>query len=123
MKRTHLMLLAAAPLVACAGNTERGEGGGAAELYRGHYTTGFEASGFGPCGSEESWWVGGHLGPVGAFLRTLPDSVQRGYPTLYVEWRGVVSAPGRYGHMGLYSRELRVDTVLVVQREAPADCR
>jgi len=119
MKRPGIALLAAGSLAACAGNAaSRGE-----ELYRGHYTTGFEMSGFGPCGSTESWWVGGKLGPVNAFLRTLPDSVQRDYPTLYVEWRGVASAPGRYGHMGVYSRELRVDTVLVVRRKGPADCR
>lgn len=121
MKAKHLMLLAAAPLAACAANASRP--GTGVELYRGHFTTGFEVSDFRRCGSQESWWVGGNMGPVSRFVSTLPEMERRGYPTLYVEWRGEVSAPGSYGHLGRYPREIRVDTVLEVRREGPADCR
>jgi hypothetical protein len=41
---------------------------------------------------------------------------------VYLELDGIPSVPGRYGHMGGYSRELRVKKILRVVRDVPASC-
>ena len=41
---------------------------------------------------------------------------------VYLEFHGVLSEQGRYGHMGWYSRELRVTRVLQVARDVPTAC-
>lgn len=93
--------------------------------YRGHYTGGFEASDFVPCGGEgrpeTNWWVellpqaraGVHWGDG--------DDVGNAF-RYYVRWRGVLSPPGRYGHMSAGTRQLAVTRVLEVHRPTPGDC-
>ena len=93
--------------------------------YRGHYTGGFEASDFVACGGEgdrdSNWWVElvsearhgvqwGEGDDVGNAMR------------YYVRWRGVLSPPGRYGHMSAGRHQLAVTQVLEVRRPTPADC-
>jgi hypothetical protein len=68
---------------------------------------GFEVSSFQPAGSDERWWVS--RGKLDEAAMAQLNSRARGAP-LTVEFRGVTSDRGRYGHMGLYQREFVVDS-------------
>lgn len=108
-------LLLALPLLlgACASAT-----GPAAERHRGLYTWGFEVSGFQPCGSSESWWV-----TAGDLYPRYREVATADYQPVYVEVTGEVGPPGRYGHMGAYSREIAVRDVAVMRPLREGDCR
>lgn len=108
MKRRFLPLplLALALAGACAtagagGNTE----------YAGLYAQGFEVDSFRPCGSPEKWWVvqGEELRERYRQVATQP------YEEVYVVVRGRVGPPGRYGHLGGYSRQLSMTEVVQVR--------
>ena len=93
--------------------------------YRGHYTGGFEASDFVSCAGEgdrdNNWWV-----------ELLPEARQGLHwgegddvgnaSRYYVRWRGVLSPPGRYGHMSAGTHQLAVTQVLEVRRPTATDC-
>jgi hypothetical protein len=72
---------------------------------RGRYQVGFEVSSFQPEGMSERWWT--------TFSRALASQVEaltesaRG-TAVEVEFAGIVSEPGEYGHMGMYRREFIV---------------
>lgn len=78
--------------------------------YAGTYYLGLEMSRFVPMGTEDLWWLIGRLPPEIMADRP-PDS-----PPFYLEVRGVLSPPGRYGHLDAYSRELTVTKVLAWRR-------
>lgn len=42
---------------------------------------------------------------------------------LYVEWSGVLSGPGSYGHLGMSLYEMRVETVHDIGMSQPSDRR
>ena len=101
---------------------------------RGHYTTGFESSDFRPCGGLPAeaavygpdWgaaWVEFADSVRGRELKwpTLPDTVFD--PTLYVRWRGTMTGPGAYGHMGVAIYNLVVDEILDVHPPRADDCK
>jgi hypothetical protein len=90
--------------------------------YEGLYQRGFEQSTMRPCQStspERSWWI--VMGPE-------PDSVAAAavarHPTelLYARFRGRVSEPGAYGHLGASSRMLRVERVDEIRPHREGDC-
>lgn len=112
MKKTLLFL----PLLlsACA----RTVTDGAAVLYEGFYTWGFEANGFQPCGSTETWWV------TEGDLHTRYEALGVGeYEPVYVELAGEVGPAGSYGHMGAHPREIAVKEVLEIRPARDGDCR
>lgn len=98
-------------------------------VFEGRYTSGFEVSGFDPCGerwSGESWWVMADSA-ARAGLRASLDEVREGrgpgdYVTIFVEVRGAVTDTGRYGHVGAYDRRLRVTELLSARPADSAAC-
>ena len=68
-----------------------------------YYMNGFEVSLFRPVNSHERWWLAG----TGTIICPLPANSY-----IYLEVVGELSFKGRYGHNGLYDRQLR--TVEVV---------
>jgi len=107
-------------------------------IFRGHFTPGFEASAFVPCPRDDwvlpsdslgalrydhrAWvtWPAGAARPI-----QWPDAPRDpfGNPRYYVQWRGTVSGPASYGHMGVSPFEFRVDSVWSVQPARSDDCR
>jgi hypothetical protein len=99
---------------------------------------GREAQAFLPCGLSQEWWL-----EFDARWPELDKALAEQDKTdlsarwedcdrktglfgcdkwVYLELDGIASVPGRYGHMGSYSRELRVKRVLRVTRDVPASC-
>jgi hypothetical protein len=109
-------------------------------VFRGYYTPGFEASDFVPCAAD-AWFLPSDslktepYDERDAWVRLRPGSLPEkfdwprapkddfGNPTYYVQWRGTVIGPGRYGHMGVSPFELRVDSVLTLRAPRRDDCR
>jgi hypothetical protein len=89
----------------------------AAVVYEGFYTWGFEVNAFQPCGSEESWWV--TEGDLSARHREIAQD----YQPVFVVLAGEAGPPGKYGHMGAYSREIAVKEVLEMRAAREADCK
>ena len=99
---------------------------------------GREAQAFLPCGVSQEWWLefdarSPELDKALAEQKMTELSARleecdrkTGLPGcdrwVYLELDGIPSLPGRYGHMGGYSRELRVQKVLRVTRDVPASC-
>lgn len=79
---------------------------------RGKYEIGPERSRFRPDGSREWWWV--WFAPAIEGEAQQIGELARGRP-VEVEFRGLVSDLGDYGHMGLYHREFRVAELREVQ--------
>lgn len=112
MKKTLPIL--ALLLSACATSVTDGD----PRRLEGHYTWGFEANGFRPCGSTESWWV------TEGDLHTRYAAVAgRDYEPVYVELVGEAGPTGEYGHLGAYTRELAVKQVLEMRPARDGDCR
>ena len=102
--------------------------------FRGHFTSGFESSDFRPCNGlppearvyDDSWgaaWVRFSKEAEKRPIRwpTSPDS--EAYPTIFVRWRGTLTGPGAYGHLGVAAYEFVVDEILEVRRSRRSDCR
>lgn len=99
---------------------------------------GREAQAFLPCGLSQEWWLefDAHWPELDKALaeqreqdlslRLEECNRKTGLldcdKWVYLELDGMASEPGRYGHMGWYSRELRVTRVLRVTRDVPATC-
>lgn len=110
--------------------------------FEGHYSAGFEHSGFVPCAdSAEVWWTE----PATTETRTAPDQVQLDMRpaadiharyteavgdsagtfghgvTVFARLRGRATprrdAPAGFGHLGAYSRAFAVDSVEAVVRD------
>lgn len=100
----------------------------------GHYTFGFESSNFRPCGGLPAaakfygtdWgsaWVQFADSVRGRDLRWPEIEKTEYYPTVFVRWRGTLTGPGAYGHMGVATYGLVVDEILEVRRPLTTDCR
>ena len=103
---------------------------------RGVYSAGFEESRFVPCRAATAeflqLWSPPHLRNAWVeFSPTLGEptpkqwpepSDEHRYPNWYVEWSGVLTGPGYFGHLGVSPYRLVVDSVDVVRTFAPADC-
>jgi hypothetical protein len=124
--RLHVIFLVAVAATSCA--RPRTSAIPTPGTFRGVYQTAFEMIAFTPCNSGERWWVT----PVNApgwnsLQRALhridpiasgPGRVQRAY----VELQGDTSATGQFGHLGAYTRELRVTRVLASAPVANGQC-
>ncbi len=95
--------------------------------YSGHLEFGYEVSAFTECGASEVWWIasGKALQPLNDFIdhqSVFTDDQGFVQGRVFVRWRGLVSAPGRYGHWGGYVRQFRVVEVLEVRMPSSGDC-
>ena len=98
-------------------------------IVTGHYTTSFETSSFVPCDEDEQWWVEGPaLEGVDNFLRSTRSLPTRAETdplldgTVFVKWRGSLSALGQYGHMGRYDRLFKAEQLLEIHQHGESDC-
>jgi len=84
----------------------------------GRYRSGFETSELILCESGEEWWVADSDG-LAADYDSIVEEPANG---LYVSVVGVVSEIGEWGHMGCYSRELRITSVREARAWLDEDC-
>lgn len=82
-----------------------------AQRFKGTFDFHFETSSFMSEDGQGPYWLSGE-GDVWPQLTAPFRSTGRPWGELAVEIEGELSAPGRYGHMGAYTRELRVTRVL-----------
>lgn len=83
--------------------------------YSGTYTLAMEHQGFKVDGSNEEWWASGDVGDLNlAVARTLPDGSRIFEGKGKVTLRGIVSSEGRYGHLGMWPRQITVTEVISV---------
>lgn len=83
--------------------------------FSGYYSSGFEVSSFVSCDNpNEQWWLGAD--PATRFYdryNALTGGPPPGnYAAVYVRFRGNLTAPGLYGHLGAYTREVYVTELL-----------
>lgn len=117
-------------------------------VFRGYYSSGFELSDFVPC-VEDAWFLpsdslrptvhdprrawavlppgsrpsslgGPRIGADGTGIQQI--RVQSGTRRFYVEWRGRIEGPGRYGHTRA-AFQIQVDSVVTVREPRGDDCR
>jgi hypothetical protein len=97
---------------------------------RGFYHVGFESSVFRPCdgmppGSRSyalpSIWV--TFAPTARIEWPRRPHADVGGHTIHVRWRGILTGPGRYGHMGAGLYEFTVREVMEVRHSRPDACR
>jgi hypothetical protein len=108
MRLRSLVPLLLLPLVASSAPQDR--------VVSGYYTVDWEEQSFRPCrgvgaalrGDRGPWWVA-NPGPMLAVYR---DLVENEYGTIFVTVRVDVTEPGRFGHLGGYSRSVAVLEVL-----------
>ena len=103
--------------------------------WAGHYEYGFETSLFTPCHElpdldgtayegEKRWiWVDRVPADTNGHAVKWPDPGGQPYPTVFVRWRGRLTGPGAYGHLGLGMYQLSVTQLLEVRRPGQSDCR
>jgi hypothetical protein len=94
-------------------------------MFRGHYSTSFEHSGFKDCEDPSEpwgwWWSQGSRAAGSELFEELgpnPDDP----PGIYVQLDGVLSEPGEWGHLGQYERELTATHIYYVAHAKAADC-
>lgn len=111
--------------------------------FRGLWRSGFEMSDFTPCPTD-SWALASDTGGVGhssqatyAWVTSLPDREASRWPESkslparpiaggyisYVEWHGTVTGPGHYGHLGVASFKISVDSVITRRAPSATDCK
>lgn len=104
--------------------------------YRGFYESGFEHSRFVPCATSaaglpptlaalrgDSIWVWAEF-RAGAVTPPWPAAAEHpGFRRWYIEWRGTIRGPDRYGHMSVAEYQAEIDTVLALRRPSRRDCR
>lgn len=90
--------------------------------FRGTYSFGFEVSSFEPCSSGEQWWVLSDEDLHVAYERTVGEGAKYAYVPVFVRLRGRIGPEGRYGHLGVYQRELTVTEVLEIREARQGDC-
>ncbi|MBL8548819.1 MAG: hypothetical protein JNJ73_02455 [Hyphomonadaceae bacterium] len=87
---------------------------GGARRFKGVWDFHFETSAFAPEnggeGGQGPYWLSGE-GDVWRALTAPFGATGRPWGEVAVEIEGELSGPGRYGHMGAYTRELRVTRV------------
>jgi hypothetical protein len=82
----------------------------ASGVYSGYYRGGYEVSEFIPSGSNEKWWFNGVVPCLTHFA---------GPRARYIAVRGTLSAEGKHGHLGAYSRELKPQEFLECRELSP----
>lgn len=108
-------------------------------VFRGQWTTGFEASEFIPCPDSalgvtrpmlpgKRYWTSAWatLSPAAREQRIdWPDDAPRdawGSPRYFVIWRGTLKGPGMYGHLGVGAFEMVVDEIVLATTPGSDEC-
>lgn len=96
-------------------------------VFSGYYTVGWEEQSFRPCrggargmGESGAWWVSNPGPMMGAYR----DLVEGDWGTIFVTVRVDLTEPGRWGHLGGYSRSVAVVELIDARRPSPErdDC-
>lgn len=111
MRRAFLAGLLGLALAACAGAPAP-----AAQRYAGSWDWRFETSAFTTDDGQGPWWL--HAEGAAWEQLNAPLALEAGGPwgRVHIVVEGELSAPGRYGHLGAYERELRVARVIEARR-------
>jgi len=123
-----VFLVVVAALEACADPTSNGTIG--FRDFRGRYVSGFESSGFQPCGAraDAAWWwtefteTGFSSQLDSAFKANIDVTNPRCGSDLYLEVRGFVRSGGGFGHLNASERQLMVLAVRRVSAWSTAAC-
>ncbi|GIK47867.1 MAG: hypothetical protein KJZ75_03775 [Hyphomonadaceae bacterium] len=88
----------------------------AAQRYAGTWDWRFETSAFTTDNGQGPWWL--HAEGAAWEQLNAPLALEAGGPwgRVHIVVEGELSAPGRYGHLGAYERELRVARVIEARR-------
>lgn len=98
----------------CPALTNPSEGSG---TFEGLYLQGFEVSVFTPCGggspsSATGYWLTGSAAFHQRYNELATTRGPNGFgPVVHTRFTGTLSAEGRYGHLGVYKREITVTDV------------
>ena len=85
---------------------------------RGHMVIGFEIASFVPCdisadpGDSQGYWL--NAGPDVDLYDAYLAATGADYTPAFIQFRGQLSPPGEYGHLGGYSRAVTVTEILVL---------
>lgn len=91
----------------------------ATHRYAGVYVYGFEIEAFYSYDGGDPYWVSAEPAAHEALQAPIPHPVDpQAGARVVVEVQGVLSQPGRYGHLGAYSRELHVTRVISARLES-----
>ncbi|MGE3251787.1 MAG: hypothetical protein AB7J28_08490 [Hyphomonadaceae bacterium] len=108
-RRTLLAFVLPLALIACASAHAGHEAN--AERFEGVWDFHFETSSFRTTDRQGPYWLSGD-GEVWPQLTAPFGATGHPWGTLDVVVEGELSAPGQYGHLGAYERELRVTRVI-----------
>lgn len=100
------LLIAALGVSACAANPVSG-----VRRYAGRWDFHFETSSFVTSDGEGPWWLSGE-GDAWPALTAPFGEAGSPWGVLDIVVEGELSAPGQYGHLGAYDRELRITRVI-----------
>lgn len=88
------------------------------EDFKGFYSADWEYSQFEPCQALGEWWW---LTSDSLFFNRY-DSVANYHgfdtiigPTVFIKVKGILSDPGKYGHLEMYSRELEAKQIVQIE--------
>lgn len=92
--------------------------------YSGYYTYGFEEGRFRWTGDTTlGIWVTFARRPASGGSIEWPASTEENpYPCVFVRWFGTLTGPDRYGHLGIASYQVSVDSVAEVRAAPKAAC-
>ena len=88
-------------------------------IYVGYYTYGYEVSEFVPSGTKEKWWLVGAVPCIPQYTKENVATAAKDDPVRYLAVRGTLSAEGKHGHLGAYSRELNAHEILECRGLSP----
>jgi hypothetical protein len=88
---------------------------GKSKLYAGTFIRGFESSAFRPEDGPQLYWASGRA--LRAAHARLMTASPTGYGETFIVVCGLLSGPGRFGHLGQYARELSVTRVISFERD------
>jgi hypothetical protein len=106
MRRAFLFGLAALALSACA-STSAG-----ANRYSGEFNWGFETSAFTTDSGQGPYWLSAEPMVWDQLVAPIRTSGGGPWGRVHLVVEGELSAPGHYGQMGAYQRQLRVTRVI-----------
>lgn len=106
-RRTYLAGLSALALAACAS-----AGATQPTRYEGDWDWSFETSSFTTSDGRGPWWLSAESATWEALQAPLANAQRGPWGRVHVIVEGELSAPGHYGHLGAYQRELRVTRVI-----------
>lgn len=115
------MVIAAVMTLGALGCAAPKDGGASAQTYSGLYRQGFEQSDFFPDTGGGPWWFT-YEGDLWSQIEPFARGQGRGVAAVVrLEVEGEVSAPGRYGHVGAYERELIASRIVSVTGASEAE--